>query len=246
VSSILLAALLAAPAPELIQQVDTKWAARTPKTRTAVAKEVVKLLEPHAGDFEVDWRLARAYVWQADAREYWKDTKSRSKLGKKAMKAADRARKAKPKRPEGHFYYTWGVGQWSLGISIVKALVKGAEGMYKGGLKKLDKIDKNYECQGSARMWARFYYSLPWPKRDLDKAIKLLRKSEKQCPKSIRGRFFLAEALIADGEEEEACKVVDRALKVKPDVPFEPDWPLWKRGLKKLKAKGCDDAWSDL
>ncbi len=245
-TSILIAALVLAPPPDLIRTADQKWAARTPKDRKAVTKEVVELLEPHAGDFEVDWRLARAYCWQADAREYYKDTGMRSRLGKKAMKIADRARKAEPKRVEGHFYYAWGVGQWSLGISIVKALVKGAEGMYTGALKAADKVDPKYEGWGTARMWGRFYHSLPWPKRDRDKAIKLLADSVKKSPESIRGRFFLAEAYIGDGESDKACEVVDKALKVTPDVPFEPDWDLWKKSLKRLKKSGCEELLSDL
>lgn len=245
-SSILLLALLAAPPADLVQQVDAKWGARTSANRTAVAKEVVALLEPHTGDFEIDWRLARALVWQADAREYWKDAPARSKLGQKAMEAAARARKAKPDRPEGHFFYAWGVGQWSLGISIVKALVKGAEGMYTGALKDVDRIDKKYERWGSLRMWGRFYHNLPWPKRDRDKAIEVLRESAKKTPNNVRGRVFLVEALIGDGQEEEACKAVDEALKVKPDKAFEPDWDLWMGGLKKLKAAGCKSEWSEL
>ena len=88
------------------------------------------------------------------------------------MKHAQVAIKQRPKRVEGHYFHAWAVGQWSLGISIPKALWKGAEGQLRKSMKNAEKLDRSYDYFGVLRMWGRFYHSLPWPKYDGPKALK--------------------------------------------------------------------------
>ena len=245
-SPALVAALVLSVPPELITELDQQWAGRTPKTHRKVAAAAIAKLTPHAKEFEAAWRLARSYVWMVDTQEYWKGNDDRFKYGQLAMEHADQARKLKPKRVEGHYYYAWGVSQWSLGISIISALAKGAEGMYTGALEQVDAIDKSYDYYGSRRMWGRYYHALPWPKRDRDKAIELLVKSVEQTPVNMRGRLFLAEAYIGDGQNEKGCEVVAKALKYKPSAKDEPDYRVWVRGLAKLQETKCEDLLEDL
>jgi len=245
-SALLFALVLAAPAPpELLAELDAQWAAKTPQTWPTVVKTVSDKLEPHAGDFEADWRIARSLVWLADTKPYYQNLDNRSKLGQQAMVYADRARQAQPQRVEGHYYYAWAVGQWSLGISIVKALVKGAESMYTGGMDKAQKIDISFDNFGVLRMRGRFHHALPWPKRDHGKAIEILTKAKEKSPDILRGYVFLAEAYVGDGKHEAACKVAEEGLKTKAHQD-EADHLIWLDGLKKLRQTGCKELLEDL
>lgn len=230
----------------LIEEVDAQWAARTPKNRTVVAKTLVKKLKPYKKEFEAAWRLARCYVWIADDKPYYQGNKSRFAYGKKAMAAAGLAAKLQPKRVEGHYYFAWGVGQWSLGISIARALWEGAESTYTSALKRVEKLDKSYDQYGVLRMWGRFYHALPWPKRDRGKSLKYLRAASKKAPTNLRGQVFVAETLIGQGESKKACDLVVKALKIRGDTSKEPDWDLWRRELARLKKSGCKTLLEDL
>ncbi len=231
--------LAAALPPGLIDEVDGRWAERTPKNRTAIAREIAAQLEPHKSEFEAAWRLARSYVWIADESPYYQGTRARFELGGKAMGVAKEAIRLQPNRVEGHYYYAWAVGQWSLGISIAKALWEGAESKYTGALKKVDQLDRSYDQYGALRMWGRYFHSLPWPKRDRAKSARYLKKSVKKSPTNLRSFTYLAETLIGQGKHGEACALVERALKIRGDAAKEPDWDLWRRELARLKASGC-------
>ena len=234
-----MAVVLASLPAGLIDEVDAQWAQRTPKNRTALANQLAQRLEPHKGEFEAAWRLARCYVWIADDQPYYRDTKTRFRLGKKAMTVAQQAIKMQPKRVEGHYYYAWAVGQWSLGISIAKALWEGAESKYTSALKKVERLDRSFDQYGVLRMWGRFYHSLPWPKRDRAKSAKYLRTAVTKAPTNLRSYVYLAETLIGDGQQKGACDLVAKGLKIRGDSAKEPDWDLWRRELARLKKTGC-------
>jgi hypothetical protein len=231
--------VLAALPDGLISQLDQSWAARTPATQRRAANAAVSKLKAHASTFEAAWRLARAYCWLSERKPYFQDGAYKARLGQLAMKHAKTAMKLQPKRVEGHYYYAWGVGQWSLGISIPTALWKGAEGKLRKSMKAAERIDRSFDYYGVVRMWGRFFHALPWPKHDGPKALKYLNEGVKRTPRNIRGYFFLAEAQINEGKNAKGCQTVAKGLRAKPSTADEPDYNLWQRDLKKLKAAGC-------
>jgi len=230
--------LAATPAP-VLNQVDELWATRSASNYTAHAQKVVKQLKPHAKDFEAAWRLARAYCWLSERKPYFKDGNYKSRLGQLAMKHAKVAIKQRPKRVEGHYYHAWAVGQWSLGISIPKALWKGAEGQLRKSMKNAERLNRSYDYYGVLRMWGRFYHSLPWPKYDGAKALKYLIDANRRTPRNLRGYFYLAEAQIGEKQHKKACATVAKGLAAKANPAEEPDWKVWRRDLSKLKSAGC-------
>jgi hypothetical protein len=242
----ILSSLFAVAPADLIAEVDSAWAGRTPATRRAVARQTVDALSPHQRTFDAAWRLARAKCWLANHTPYYANTGLKARLGAQAMKHAARAVKLKPDRVEGHYYHAWATGQWSLGISIAKALWNGAEGKITGSMGRAQRIDRSYDSFGVYRMWGRYWHALPWPKRDRPKALKMLRRGLDISPQIIRGYAYLAEALIGNGEQKKACAVVDRGLARPADVAREADWSLWKGELKKLKKSGCKELLEDL
>jgi hypothetical protein len=231
--------MVAAPSAAVLSEADALWANRTPANFSKNAQAVVTKLKPHAKDFEGAWRLARAYCWLSERKPYFKDTKYKARLGSLAMKHAQTAMKTQPKRVEGHYYYAWAVGQWSLGVSIPTALWKGAEGKLRKSMKSAESMNSAYDYYGVYRMWGRFFHSLPWPKHDGAKALKYLSKANARTPKNLRGYFYLAEAQISADQPQKACATVTKALAVKASSSQEPDWKNWRRDLGKLKAAQC-------
>ena len=75
-----------------------------------------------------------------------------------------------PSRVEGWFYASAGVGMYSLGISIVTALLDGMESKYIDRLKKAQAADPTYYDHGADVSWGRYWYELPWPKYDGEKS----------------------------------------------------------------------------
>ena len=126
------------------------------------------------------------------------------------MRHAQTAIKLKPERAEGHYYHAWAVGQWSLGISIPKALWKGAEGKLRRSMKKAQALSAGYDDHGVLRMWGRFFHSLPWPKYDGAKALNYLQDGTRRSPSNLRGWFYLAEAQIGLKKHAAACATVAR------------------------------------
>ena len=187
----------ATPAP-VLNQVDELWANRTTTNYTANARKVVEQLKPHAKDFEAAWRLARAYCWLSERKPYFQDGKYKSRLGLLAMKHAQVAIKQRPKRVEGHYFHAWAVGQWSLGISIPKALWKGAEGQLRKSMKNagafpvvLTTILACFACGDGFIIRCLGKYDGP-------KTLKYLTDANRRTPRNQRGYFYLAEAQIGE------------------------------------------------
>jgi hypothetical protein len=71
-------------------------------------------------------------------------------------------------------------------------------------------------------------FKLPWPKRDLDESIRVLRIAVRAHPANPRAKLYLADALIVnglEGQDDEAHKLVQQIL----DAPGGRDPPEEKR-----------------
>ncbi len=168
------------------------------------------------------WRLARRYFWLSDNPKLSSDEKSR--LGKKSWEYGDRATAANPKGVEGWYFAAVGMGNYSLGIGILKALGEGIEGKFRERLAKAESIDPNFYAGGIYNAWGRFYYKLPWPKYDARKSEQNLQKAIKVNPANVRGRIFLAELYEKEGHPKEARKLLEEAAAHQPgsyDIPEE-------------------------
>jgi hypothetical protein len=159
------------------------------------------------------WRMARHYYWLADDPAISNEEKAR--LGKLTWDWADKASQANPARVEGWFYGSAGVGMYSLGISIVKALLDGMESKYLDRLKRSQAADPSYYGYGGDVSWGRYYYELPWPKYDADKSEVFLRKALRSYPKNLRARVYLAELYLKEDHPAEARKLLDAVLAAK-------------------------------
>ena len=62
------------------------------------------------------------------------------------------------------------MGNYALGIGMLRALREGLEGKFKDRLSRAEKIDRSFQGGAIQTAWGRFWYELPWPKRDARKS----------------------------------------------------------------------------
>jgi cytochrome c-type biogenesis protein CcmH/NrfG len=207
----------------LITAADADYTARNEPGRLADARQkLARARELQPGDYQVLWRLARLDFWRSDDPALSKDEQSR--LGKEAWQLGDEAAAKDPSHVEGHYFAAVGLGNYSLGIGVLKALTQGLEGKFKDRLAAAERIDPKYLDGGVFNAWGRFYYELPWPKYDARKSEQNLRRAVELNPADLRARVYLADLYRKEGNRAEAKKLLDAVLAAKPgayDLPEE-------------------------
>jgi Tetratricopeptide repeat len=206
----------------LLAEIDANWAIRDQPGKMDVDLALLQKAEKIApGDYEVLWRMARHYYWLADDPSISSDEKAR--LGKLTWEWSDRATQANPARVEGWFYGSAGVGMYSIGISIVKALLDGMESKYLDRLQKAQAADPAYYGHGADVSWGRYYYELPWPKYDGEKSEIRYRMALGKSPTNLRAKVYLAELYIKEDHPAQAKKLLDAVLAATPGAYDPPE-----------------------
>jgi hypothetical protein len=165
-------------------------------------------LKAAPASFEANWRLASLYNWEANGTE----GDPKANLGKKAWEAGDKAILARPDDVRGHYQAGTGIGLYSEGISIITALAQGMEGKFRERLQAALRIDKDYLDGAPQVVWGRYFYKLPWPKRDVDQSIKVLEECIASHPSNLRAKLYLADSLADQGKTEDARRFVQDML----------------------------------
>jgi tetratricopeptide (TPR) repeat protein len=197
-----------------------------------------KVLELDPDNYEALWKIARSYFLIGDALPETEEFEDRHKeCGEKGMSYAKRALEIKPQEIEGHYYYGLSIAQYSIGINIVKALVKGLGPTYEKHIGKAIEINKLYNYGGPLRAMGRYWYKLPWPKRNIDKSIDYLKEAESLAPLSTRGRVYLAESYLKSGEKDLARQQLKTAIDMEHDLDKEFDALRWKERAQNLLNK---------
>jgi tetratricopeptide (TPR) repeat protein len=220
---------------ELIKKGDAVYAKRFSDKVTWEAighyREALKL-DPKS--FDALWRLGRAFFWLTDNTE--EKAKKRDQ-GDTGYKYAVEAAKLKPNRVEGHFFAALCIGEFSKGIGILTALRQGIEKKFREPLDQALRIQRGYDAGGPDRAYGVFFHSLPWPKRDNDKAVEHLNLALKVDPNVARTHFYLAQVLEATGKKDEARQHLDTCLKIKPGHWSMPDNLRYQWHCKQLMKK---------
>lgn len=231
--SLLVTSSALAATPEELASLDGLYARRQDAAAAKQLDEAVqKTVKAPPEDYEVLWRACRWLQWQADGAT---DAKVKKNLGKQEWELGDRARKLEPTRVEGHYYASLGIGSYSQAVGILTALGEGLEGKYNERLDAALKIDPMFERGGPLLAKGRYFYELPWPKRDLKKSASYFQKALAKHPEQLRAWLYLAETLLADGEEKKAHEAI---LKVtQGSVTYDPAEAQRVQGwAKKVKA----------
>jgi len=163
------------------------------------------------------------------------DGRMKKVLGKQGWDVCERGVKLAPQRVECHYFAAGGIGTYSQGVGIMKALKDGLEGKFNERLDVAIKIDGFYERGSPLVAKGRYHYELPWPKRDLKESAKLYEKVIAKFPENLRAHYYLAETLLADDKAEKAKEAI---LKVKQgSVAYDPaDGRRVQEWAKKVEA----------
>jgi tetratricopeptide (TPR) repeat protein len=173
-------------------------------------------------DYRVLWRAARLYFWLSD--DPFVTTDQRSRWGQQGWDLAEQAVALKPNDVAGHYWAAVCMGNYALGLGVMKALSQGMEGKFKDRLKRAGELDPQYQNGSIDVAWGRFYDKLPWPKRDRKKAQEHLTGALQAHPENLRARVFLASSLMDDGRPAEAKRFLDEVAAAQPgryDPPEE-------------------------
>lgn len=208
------------------------------RDQPGVEKELSAILqqqltaEPRS--FEANWRLAELYNWQADALHL--DGDKKAELGKLAWAAGDKAISARPGDVHGQYQAGTGIGLYSEGVGILTALSQGLEGKFRDRMQAALKIDKDYLDGAPQVVWGRYFYKLPWPKRDVDQSVRVLSEAMESHPTNMRARLYLADSLWDNDKRDEAKRLVQDVLDSRGG-----DDPAEERHLKDLAQQWMKD-----
>jgi hypothetical protein len=196
----------------------------------AAIKQLETLTDQHLAEdpngFETTRRQASLVAWEADGESDGSDEKAAK--GKIAWEAGDKAIQANPGDVRGHYFSGVGVGLYSEGVGILTALSQGLEGKFRERMLAALRIDKDFQNGAPQVVWGRYFFKLPWPKRDLDESIRVLRAAMRSHPGNWRAKLYLADSLIVnglEGQDDEAHQLVQQIL----DAPGGHDPPEERR-----------------
>ena len=220
----------------LLTRADADYGRRDEPGQLDVVRQDLEAAEKLApGDYGVLWRLSRFYFWVSDDPDLSED--DRSQLGKKGWDYGDRATAVNPAGVEGWFFAVGGMGNYSLGIGILKALAQGVEGKFKERLRKAQEIDGRFLNGGIENAWGRFYFKLPWPKYDPGESERHLLAALRINPENVRGRVYLAELYEKEHHPREARVQLERAIAKPPGLYDGPEERRYQRLAKALLAQ---------
>jgi len=222
-----------APIPVLLTRVDDLYKRRDDKTAWHEEQRLVQgLLARSPNDYEVLWRAARFYFWASDDPGVSKE--QRSRWGKDGWDIAEKAIVANPNDAGGYYWAAVCMGNYALGLGVVKALSQGMEGKFRDRLARAQALNPSYEMGAPETAWGRFFDKLPWPKRDRKKAEEHLRKAIEMNPAALRPRVYLASSFIDADRVMEAKRLLDEVVAAVPgryDAPEERRAQALAQGL---------------
>jgi hypothetical protein len=199
---------------------DALWDARGDQAKAEEGiNQCSAALASHPDDIELVYRVARIKLWVADG-ESNADRKQR--LGREVWELGDRLVKARPNWVAGHYYAAAGIGVYSQAVGILRALGEGLEGKFNQRLDKAIELDPTFAHMQPLLAKGRYYFELPWPKRNLGKSAAFYRRALTQQPTNLRGMAWLAETLWRDGDAAGARAQLARVQEGRfPEDPAE-------------------------
>jgi hypothetical protein len=205
---------------EALTRLDALYRRRDDRAAWAEEQTLVEATLARAPqDFGVLWRAARFYFWLSDDPGLAKD--ERSRLGKDGWDLAERAVAANPNRVEGHYWAALCMGNYALGLGVMRALTMGLESKFRERLGRAGQLDARYEQGGIEIAWGRFFDKLPWPKRDRGAAEQHLKRAIELNPANLRARVYLASSYLDQDRAVDAKRLLDEVAAA-PAGRFDP------------------------
>lgn len=208
----------AADAASFVATLDEHWLKRdNTESQKAIDEAIKNGLIAYPADYDILWRAARYRWWVADGLTEEKTKRAKAKAG---WDYAERALKTKSTGAEAKYYLAINIGAYSQAVGILTALGEGLEGKFVDNLDYAIKNNESFDRYGARTAKGRYYWELPWPKRDLKKSKEELQKSIDKNPEHLRNYYFLAATLLKDGDAKAAKAANDKALN--GDAAYDP------------------------
>jgi len=221
-------------AAPLLAKMDALWEQRDGHD---VMRDLMALgAQAEAGEpnYEVEWRLARAAFWVAYGQS---NRVTKKALAGNAADWADKARRLRPARVEGHYFYAIAIGAYGDCIGVMQAVVEGIAGRFETAALRAYEIDRDFEFGAPITVLGRYYYMLPWPKRDLRRSRQYLEEAVARHPRALIAQVYLADTYYALDERDQARAALEFALVTPPEPGSErnqpPPKPLARAALKR-------------
>jgi hypothetical protein len=216
VAGLLAGGVLADPATP--EQIDEMWARRDePGVAQQLEPAIRQALKANPGDFDLLWRAARERAWTADNAP---DPRLKKQAGKEAWNYAEEAKKVAPERAEGYYYAGIGVGAHAVGVGVFKAISLGLERQFLENMEKAAKLDPRLDRGGPLLALGRYYYTVPWPKQDLNKATHFYEQVLTWFPENLRARHYLAQLKLRQNDKEGARLLIAQVREA--NVDYDP------------------------
>jgi hypothetical protein len=200
------AAALALPA--LLARIDELHRRRDDRNVFSEEQRLVQAgLQRAPDDYGLLWRAARFYFWASDDPGLARD--QRSRWGKDGWDIAEHAIAVNPNDVAGYYWAAVNMGNYALGLGVVKALSIGLEGKFRDRLGRAATLDDGYQDGGVETAWGRFFDKLPWPKRDRKQAEEHLRRALQINPAALRARVYLGKMYLDSDRPADAKRVLD-------------------------------------
>jgi hypothetical protein len=200
---------------ELVARMDRLWVERH---RPGAMHDMISLgmvaLAIDPGSYAAQWRTSRAAFWVARTQS------NRVVKGAMAVRAKDLAERAvtlAPQRAEGHYFSAVALGEYATTTGIVRAVREGLAGKIETAALKAYEIDRDFDDGAPIAVLGRFYFVLPWPKRDLAKSRRFLEEGARKHPQILMNFVYLAELEYDEGHPDKAHTALQRVLK--PTAP---------------------------
>jgi tetratricopeptide (TPR) repeat protein len=201
----------APPLAQVMARIDELHRRRDDRAAFTEERSVVEgALGRAPNDYGVLWRAARVDFWLSDDPGTSND--QRSHFGKQGWDLAERAIAADPNRVEGQYYAAVCMGNYALGLGVVKALTMGLESKFRARLGRAEQLDRRYENGAIDTAWGRFFDRLPWPKRDREEAERHFKQALALNPANLRARFYMAQSYLDQGRAADAKRLLDEVI----------------------------------
>jgi hypothetical protein len=219
----------------LVEQMDAVYARRDEygaMPNLVSLAMIARAIDPDG--YEVEWRLARAYFWVA----YTQPSRVAKKaMAVRAMEAADHARTRRPERVEAHYVYAIALGEYATTIGAMQAVLDRVVGKIESAATRAYEIDRDFYHGAPGTVLGRFFFMLPWPKRDLARSRRYLEEVVARHPHSLIARDYLADTYYELGEREKAREqllfVLANDLPPGTELDRPPPKPLAREAMRR-------------
>ncbi len=204
-----------------IADADRLYAQRANSDKASEAVEFLQqAVQDHPDSYALHWRLARAAWWIGDGTENETTDKEMGQIG---WDAGARAIELNSSGLEGHYWTTLAMGEYSKGISILKAIGQGLDKKFSSHLDTVLAADEGYDNGGALRAKGMYWHELPRIMRDRAKALEKLERSNELIPNHPRTLYYLAVVNHAEGNEEAARACIEASIAAAPRWPDAPE-----------------------